>query len=77
MTKLACLGTGPKSRFAESQYREILDESVPRLVDAIGFPVLALLCDTLETSVCSSRAQNGGPGDLSRIWRPAITTSLG
>ena len=69
------LRTGPNSRFAEYEYREILSESVPRLVDAIGFPVLALLCDTLETSVCSSRVQNGGPGDLSRIWRPAIAAS--
>jgi len=55
----------------EHQYRHILEEYFPSVVEAQGLRAIEFLCDVLEKAIKIEQVEVGGP-DFSYIWRPAI-----
>ncbi len=55
----------------EHQYRHVLEEYFPSVVEAAGFEGLNLLCDLLEKAM-EIEEREVGAFDYSHSWRPAI-----
>lgn len=64
----------PRGRFDTWDYRIVLKESIPALVEVAGERALYLFCDLLEEAMRLSmnRSEGLGPHDHSYIWRRNI-----
>jgi len=63
----------PMSHVDVWHYREALKKHLPKLVPALGLPVLTLLCDLLDSYLKITEKDRADSGkDHSYIWRPAI-----
>lgn len=67
----------PRARFDTWDYRIILKEIIPALVEAAGERALSLFCDLLEEAMRLSRNRSDRPGprDHSYIWRRDVDSS--
>jgi hypothetical protein len=64
----------PSARFGTWEYKQILKDTIPHMVDATGLDTIEMLCDLLEGGlyVKESRRVRERCLDLSSMWRPAI-----
>ncbi len=60
-----------RARVDEHQYRHVIEEHFPSVVEAVGLRAVELLCDLLAKAINIGLVEVGGP-DYSHVWRPAV-----